>query len=247
MSKNIFILSERRTGSNYLCDTFTYYDNVRVMNELFNRLNKVEKFDDVYDNEHEMLYKFFKVSTFDSLVNAFLSNPQKSLTFLSGIIPCYKLIKIQDDQLKEFKLNFIFDEEDSFFIVLKRQQKIYQYVSDIISEKTKQWHSVDTSDVTITVDRRNFELWLERSNNYYNEITSILRDRNIDFLSLTYENDIGHNVDRLLEKIETWAVNNDLKLIRKANNDGYISVIKQNKRDILNIVKNYKEIEDLVV
>jgi len=74
-----------------------------------------------------------------------------------------------------------------------------------------------------------------------------LRDRNIDFLSLTYENDIGHNVDRLLEKIETWAVNNDLNLIRKANNDGYISVIKQNKRDILNIVKNYKEIEDLVV
>jgi len=242
--KNIFIITEPRTGSNLLCETFYCFQPTRIINELFltdSNENNLAIKTLIRDNEKELLYKELNLSNLKELSNFFVHNPKQSLILLDQIIPITKVYKIHDWQLDMYDLDFILEE--SAIVLLTRKQKIYQYASFEIAKQLNQWHSIDTNHIQITVNPEHYVEWKTKSYNYYNNIKSRLKDRN--YLELNYEDHLENiNTDQLLKDINDWLNDIDLKLTLGDYRPKIFK--KQNLRHISDIVKNYDQIYDIL-
>jgi len=240
--KNIFIITEPRTGSNFLCTLFKNYKNVRVLNELFHFPDPKEPLVFVRDEEKKFLYKRLNLNTTTELSEFFCKNPKETLNILDKIIPSSKIFKIHRDIFQIYDFDFILDEYD--VILLRRKKQLYQYVSYKIAIELDKWHSVDTNHIQITLNLNDYLKWKNSSNNYFEGVKSRLKNKN--YLELIYEDHLENkNINTILDTLDDWILSTDTKLERM-NNIYQPMFKKQNKRHISEIITNYDEIKSLL-
>jgi len=248
--KNIIILSQPRTGSNLLCELLFSYGSFRILNELFIRfhdINDVPHTKSLREHEITALIDHFKLKdrSLTSLIETLNNNPRETSEILSQIIPQYKIIKIHDFMLKDFELDFIFDDPETKFIVLERESKISQYVSRIVADKLVKWTRVDTSDIKVHVDPDKFLKFKEESIDWYKTIETRLINNGYNYLKLSYESDLEHiDYDVLLPKINNWLDQNQISY----HNNGYKIKhhVKQNRSTLEHVIENFSEIKSLI-
>ena len=248
--KNIIILSQPRTGSNLLCEFLFSYGSFRILNELFIRfhnINDVPHTKLLREHEITALIDHFKLEdrSLTSLIKTMNDNTKETLTFLSQIISQYKIIKIHDFMLKDFDLDFVFNDPETKFIVLERETKISQYISRIVADQLVKWTYVDTSDVKVHVDPDKFLKFKEESINWYQAIETRLINNKCNYLKLSYERDL-ENIDYnvLLPKINNWLNQNQISYY---NNDYKVKYhIKQNRSTLEHVIENFSEIKNII-
>jgi LPS sulfotransferase NodH len=248
--KNIIILSQPRTGSNLLCELFFAYDSFRILNELFIRfhnINHVPHTKLLREHEITALIDHFKLEdrSMTSLIETLNNNTKETLMFLSQIISQYKIIKIHDFMLKDFDLDFVFNDPETKFIVLERESKISQYISRIVADRLFKWNYVDTSDIKVYVDPDKFLKFKEESINWYKDIETRLINNGYNYLKLSYEKDLEDiDYDIILPKINNWLDENNISY---HNNEYKIKYhFKQNQSTLEYVIENFSEIKNLI-
>lgn len=249
--KNIIVFSEARTGSNLLCELFFSYNCARVLNEFFiyfvdEKATPHYRF--MSAAEKDLFFNYFNTEdkTITSLTQVINNNPKTSLELLDMINNYkYKVIKVHDFIFNNLNLSFLLDDPETKFILLNRTSKIKQYVSNLIANQIKEWHSVDTSNIKIHVDINEFLEFKQRSNLWNSQIEKLLIEKDHKYLKLNYEEDL-ENVDQplLTSKVSNWLDTNN---ISSSTNEYKLKFFKkQNLSNLEQIITNYTEIKHLL-
>ena len=250
---NIVILSQPRTGSNLISRLLGNFSPFRELNEFFMTEDDTTKIDqshlqkNVFLSRSEFLFlKFLLKTDNENFVKSVHADINHTLKSLDEIIKHTKICKIQNHQITEDQLEQLLDNPTLKFIVLERKDKLKQYASTLVIDQIKQFFRVDTSDIRINIDPKQFSNFKDRAELWYINLKQKLKNKNINFLDLVYENDIEFiDESKLLEKIKIWLDQEQIYYSEYTSRDLYY--FKQNKTPIEETVLNYKELRSLLL
>jgi LPS sulfotransferase NodH len=245
---NIVILSQPRTGSNLLSRVLGNFSPFRELNEFFMSEIDAEKIDrsilpyNVFLGRSEFLFlKFLLKTDTENFLKSVHSDIDHTLKSLDEIIKHTKIFKIQDHQLTEDQLEQLLNNPTLKFIVLERKDKLKQYTSVLVTNQVKQFFRVDTSSTRINIDSQSFIDFKNRTESWYTDLKQKLKNKNINFLDLVYEDDLEFiDESKLFEKIKIWLDQEQIHYSEYTSRDLYY--FKQNKTPIEETVLNYKEL-----
>lgn len=245
---NIVILSQPRTGSNLVSRVLGNFSPFRELNEFFLTEDDATKIDESHLQQNVFLsplefdvLKFLLKTDNENFVKSVHADINHTLKSLDKIIERTKIFKIQDHQITEDQLEQLLDKPTLKFIVLERKDKLKQYTSIKVTDQVKQFFRVDTSDIRINIDPKQFSNFKDRSELWYINLKQKLKNKNINFLDLVYENDIEFiDESKLFEKMKIWLDQEQIHYSEYINRELYY--FKQNKTPIEETILNYKEI-----
>lgn len=252
---NIIILAQARTGSCLLCNVFGMLNPCRNLNELFISYRFAENPANFFIIPHRYFFKTSElmhlfhslkidVNNYVLLLKYFSNNPQKGIDLLDSLIPVPKVIKILDHQMVNTDINFLYQKENTKFVLLDRSNKLEQFVSYEIAKKNGQWINTDTSNIKIKVDRTEFLNFINESNSWYDQIREKLTSNGHNFLEVNYEADLNtDNLDSLMFKIKDWLSVQGIETTVGSTNKLYK---KQNSSPMSEKISNFDEIRDLI-
>jgi hypothetical protein len=227
----------------------------RNLNELFLSYKFAENPANLKFIPHKTLFKFFertplfnhfkiKNEDYSLLLKCISENPIDTIDFLDKIIPVPKVIKILDHQMVNTDINFLFQKENTKFVLLDRSNKLEQFVSYEIAKTNGQWINTDTSDIKIHVDRTAFINFVNESTSWYNQITNQLTNNGHNFLEINYETDLNtDSLDSVMFKIKDWLSEEGVETVVGSKDIFYK---KQNLLPIAEKISNFNEIQDLI-
>lgn len=255
MVTNIIILAQARTGSCLLCNVFGMLKPCRNLNELFLSYRFTENPKNLPLLPHLHFFTLLeRVEIFDrlkieynnytALLKHLSKHPEDSITLLDKLMPVPKVIKILDHQMVDTDINFLFQKENTKFVLLDRSNKLEQFVSYEIAKKNGQWINSDTSDIKIHVDRTEFVNFINDSESWYDQIRQTLTSKGHDFLEVNYEADLNtDSLDPLMFKIKDWLSTQGIETTVGSTDIFYK---KQNSLPMSEKISNFDEISDLI-
>lgn len=255
MSINIIVLAQARTGSCLLCNVFSMLNPCRDLNELFISYKFAENPNNLKIIPHKKLLNYYeiaplfnhfkvKIEDYLTLLKCISKNPSGTIEFLDKIITVPKVIKILDHQMIDTDINFLFQKENTKFVLLDRSNKLEQFVSYEIAKKNSQWINTDTSDIKIHVDRTEFINFVNESKSWYTQITNQLTSNGHNFLEINYETDLNtDSLDPVMFKIKDWLSTEGVETVVGSKDIFYK---KQNLLPIAEKISNFDEIQDLI-
>lgn len=243
---NIIILSEPRTGSSILGEIISSFTPTRMIQEyIINQSANSPHINLLNDHERSCLFKLMKVSNVDELVQSIKDHPELGFSSLDQVIQENKIIKIHDYWFEKIDLNFIFELENTKFVLIDRSSKIEQYVSEKISFQLNRWNRFDTSNISIQVDIPDFLKFQQRSEEWSKYITKKLEEYKHDYLHVNYEQDLkSENFSHLIDRLEKW-LNQDGSIFKRNQFEPRIFK-RQNYSLLSDRIKNYSEIESII-
>lgn len=254
---NVVVLSQPRTGSNFLLKIFLSFIPFRQFGELYLNQSNSSPFTGVpklgipfnlmhhYFKETERLKFFqeFNVANVEDLVKSVCRNPEKSFQLLENIVKENIVIKVQDYMLNDLK--FLLDHPNTYFVVLERKDKLKQFASQKIAGLTNIWERTDTSHLQISIDPKEFLIYKNNSINWYTYIEDVLKEKGHNFLKLYYEDNLDiENYSQILDIIQDWMKDNKIVHFRTSRKSNYF--VKQNKSPIEQVVINYNELKETI-
>ena len=252
---NIVILSQARTGSCLLCNIFGMLNPCRNLNEFFLSYKFAENPANweilphrhfLKKAEREYLFDSLKIKLNDyvSLLKYFSENPEPGLELLDNAIPATKIIKILDHQMANMNVNFLFQKENTKFVLLDRSNKLEQFVSFEIAKNSGHWVNTNTNDVKMHVDRTAFVNFVNESTHWYDQIRHQLTSNGHNFLEINYETDLNtDSLDPVIFKIRDWL---SIQGIETVVGSRWIFYKKQNTLPMPEKILNFNEIKDLI-
>lgn len=227
-----------RTGSTFLG---------QILSRLSNTINLGEIFNTDISNIHR---RNSNIDFYNSI------RPDQNLSDIDSkklwqnILEVYStkdiICKIHYHQLIDHNLEWLFSAPNNYFILLHRQNKIYQYTSQFIAGITNQYHNYNTNDIQVYIPVEEFVTFQQDSFNNIQHLKSILQQYNCNYLEITYEIDLENiDIDKIDAKINTWLKANS---IDSTIDTSYIEFnTKQNTRSINEIIKNYQDVQPYII
>jgi LPS sulfotransferase NodH len=248
--KIILILTEPRTGSYLLNEAFNFY-SLNPVGEFFltpegyQSPNKLAC--EVHLNNEQLteLFNFLKVEQGNrlELIKQINLNPINSVRKLYEISSRSLVIKIHDFQFDRYQLDELLDLPYVEVIILQRSNRMARYVSHLKAEQTNIWHTVDTSDIQVVVDREDFIKTEQESSNWFKKIKQRVSSK--DYLEINYERDLENfNKEQFYKLFDSWFEKINLDVTK--TNYRIKLFKKQNKSKLQYNITNYKEIKDLI-
>ena len=268
---NIVILSDARTGSSLVCEAFESFKNTSTLHDLFWYNGRVMYDEDTIaipenlrgflDEEKNKLkeiiktkrdiFKIDNVSRYTGNANGELIIGRYIHTypkeFFESVVetfsPNHIVFKTHLYVWKVSDVDWLFNQPDTYFIVLERRSKLAQYTSLSIANKTKKWSRYNTSNERVHIDPIEFQEYKRFTDRGYDHFyIKELKKHKSNFLKLHYEDDL-ENIDpeAFLEKIRHWMLSNGVNLER--NNTPFPKkMVRQNVTPLENQITNYKEV-----
>jgi len=260
MKKIIVIASEPRTGSNLLVEALNLYKPVRPLNEFYLQINDFYFVDGIIppdlphktlirETERAQLAEFLGVAKddFANLITQIRARPIESLLKLHELINDNIIIKAHWFHFEELDLisKGLLDLPNVEVILLERTGRLHSYVSKLKARQYDKWHNVDTSDIKVHVDPKDFLEDQTRSLNWYKYMRSELTARNKDYLEVNYEQDLDNfNKEKFYSLVDSWLVKTGLDLEKSSYEMKYFK--KQNNAPIENSIENWEELSSII-
>ena len=197
-ANHVAILAIPRTGTNYLCDLISKFNEIDSLYEIFHKDavylgNNEQLRQDVIEHinqEYSLTIEDFRSAAF---VNFVSHNPQVLLDIIAQKSEQkYVSFKIFSNHLQREKLrNLIIKNQQITKIIVKRNL-LDVYLSKRIAQQTNQWGKSDTSRFKLEFDDNDFMKWFTNQNKYYGFIESELANNNQKINILQYETIHAH-------------------------------------------------------
>lgn len=249
-AKIIFVLSEARTGSTFLCQLLTRFQPTLDLQEVFN-LNKI----DLYTNtglEFNKLLDYHYRDVIGDVINdptkptlEFINDPMKLLSLLAQHFQRTLIVKIHLHQLQMFSdqnINLILSSANHKFILLNRSNFLELYISLMTAGASGIWNTTDTSNSMIKIDEDEFRRTFNEHQTKYASIKKKLQDHNIDYLYINYDLDLkNYNDQKFIDLVKPWLINQGLTL--NLSKELPSTILKQNNSiDISHNILDYDEL-----
>ena len=262
---NFIILGDARTGSSVVCEAFESFNSIVNLDDIFSfNYYGLDNIHGGSPNGHINALFDFEILELKKIINSkqnifnydYNNNEMSHSVLLSQYIHTHSkeffeclqqavthdfVFKLHVYHFDMTELEWIFDLPDTYFILLTRD-KLAQFVSNKIANKTKQWKLKDTSDERVTINPGEFIKFKKQNKLAYQRYyINELEKRNISYLSLNYENDFK-DLNSLLQKIQNWATEQRLSLER--NDKAFPrKLVKQSNTQLEVQITNYIELE----
>ncbi|MBT5149504.1 MAG: glycosyltransferase [Candidatus Peribacter sp.] len=227
---NFVIIGSARTGSNYLVESLRKHKDICCHTELYSK---------GATDSSPMLTRLDPAETMRSIAwrNAhpveFLNGIWKS-THTRSIIG-FKLIFDQSPEALEAVVN----DTDVQKIIIRRKNRVRQYVSFQIALQSKVWgvrNGEQTQSANITIDPELFKEYASHVEYHYSQLLKRLEDSGQEYVEIYYEEVMGPNREKYMEKICTF-------LGAEYKEGLSASLIKQNAGPLSKVIENYEEVE----
>jgi hypothetical protein len=248
----IFVLSNGRTGSTLLCQALKNYQHTINFNEAhFLSSNDLFYTDINFGNflcnniKTDILFKC-------ELKSKLLADPIKLLTTISDYYTntndtiILKLHLHQFRFLSDKMFNWIFSQLNHKFILLKRDNYLEKYVSEVIAEQSNIWQNGDTTNVKIKIDIPDYIMKMNKRKRQYDKIKQDLNNHDIDALLVEYDKDLKHyDNNDFINLVDPWVkrIGLDLQL-------GKVPTMTANRQNtnenIFDNIINHKKIRELI-
>lgn len=240
---DVIILSDPRTGSNYLTEFFFKYNEFRILSEFYLEVNVYDKdlighLTFLTSDELQKFYNYYKIN--NDIISLLKRIREDSITadnLLNKVIPNYKILKIHRRSIQKFNLEFMLEKYENF-IWLTRNDILAQFVSREIAIKTGKWHRSNTSSEKIMIDVSKF---LEYKENYTKNLSykNLLTSKNV--LEINYEHDLCNpDENHVFQKISKWL--NKINISFTTNNYKLNFFNKQNNNCLSNTILNWHDV-----
>jgi hypothetical protein len=250
--KLILILTEPRTGSYLLNEAMNFYSLCPVGEFFLNpksyqspESSKLAYEGSLNSEQLTSLFNFLKVDQGNrlELIKQINLNPINSVRKLYEVTQRSLVIKIHDFQFERYQLDELLDLPYAEVIILQRSNRMARYVSHLKAEQTDIWHTVNTSDMQVVVDREDFIKTEQESSNWFKKIKQRVSSK--DYLEINYERDLENiNKEQFYKLFDPWFEKINLDVIK--TNYRIKLLKKQNKSILQYSIANYKEIKDLI-
>ncbi len=160
-TKSVVIFSHPRSGSTFFQKSLPHY----YLGEMFLKKIQINGFDD-----RGMLNNYVKGEpTFDSYENE-LERRFKLYSHYTGIKPVSIKVHLimKNDQI----INFLKKQEDTQFVLVKRENKLDTFWSNLISWHTLDWHG-PVKQTNLTINRVIFNMVIDMMRSYRTECDNI--------------------------------------------------------------------------
>ena len=202
MTNHIAILAIPRTGTNYLGDLISKFNEIDSLYEIFhkdavylgNNGQLRENIIEHINREHNLAIDSFRDATFVDFVS---NNSQAFLDIIARESQKkYVSFKIFSSHLKREKLrNLVIQNRQITKIIVKRNL-LDVYLSGKIAQQTNQWGKADTSKFKLEFDDNDFMKWFTNQNKYYDFIETELTKSGQKINILQYETIHSHENNR---------------------------------------------------
>ena len=198
MTDHIAILAIPRTGTNYLCDLISKFNEIDSLYEIFHK-------DAVYLGNNQQLRQSIieqiereynlEIDNFrDAAFVDFVSNNAR--TFLDIIASKsqqkYVSFKIFSNHLKREKLRDLIIKDSQINKIVVKRNLLDVYLSGKIAQQTNKWGKADTSRFKLEFDDNDFMKWFTNQNKYYDFIETELTKSGEKINILQYETIHSH-------------------------------------------------------
>ena len=227
--KSFVVLTERRSGSNFLVLLLNQHPQILCHSELF----------DSKECWMEPSTRFFKPG---NLVIRLLKNifPVTFLRFLLNEKNEISGFKIFSDHNSKV-LNYLFIKNEIKIIILKRRNFLKREISEQVARKTGTWiqfsENNNVEDINFDVNR----LW-ENFNNYTVFLENFikgLKDHKRDYCTVYYEDIVSENYGDVMRQISDF-----LGLDSWAFNINKVPSKRQGNQPMGKVVRNYDQVKE---
>ncbi len=266
--KTICILSYKRTGSNWLCDTLSANDSLSLYEpfskdplSFFYTIHYLLK--NVYNVDEEILSTFLKIYNYSNffidsnsyvkLINRIIKNKPYSINLLKKIqqkiyeIQKNLIFKVFPEQIdKDIILNDIVDLSD-YIIINYRNNLLESFISEQKSLISSRWTSLQKERLYLEKIEWNEVLYKDYIDRTINSLNYFIKNINKKYVLISYEK--IHNTNNKIETINSsikkiypdfiW----NFKEISFFSKENYISNIEDNfinKEEFLLSIKNIR-------
>lgn len=198
MTDYIAILAIPRTGTNYLCDLISKFDEIDSLYEIFHkdavylgnneqlRQNIIEhinkEYDLAIDNFRDPAFVNFVSNNHQAFLDIIALESQKK----------YVSFKIFSNHLKRDKLRDLIIQNRQITKIIVKRNLLDVYLSGKIAQQTNQWGKADTSKFKLEFDDNDFIRWFTNQNKYYEFIETELTKGGQEIKILQYETIHSH-------------------------------------------------------
>jgi LPS sulfotransferase NodH len=221
------IFAVPRSGSNWLCSLLNSHPEILCHHEIFNPERMI--YSTTYPEGH------FNFGTVEERDCHPLAVYQQIWQQSQGYpVVGFKLNRGQNQVIFEQVLQ----EKKVKKIILKRQNQVRTFVSEMIAEKTQEWESYPWSKrsqntPSVYVDLEKLHQHIQTNHNYFKQITETLTTSNQSYLESTYE--------QIFDPTEHRRI---LDFLGVENSNFSLTAItsKQNTQPLQDLIVNFEEL-----
>ena len=193
MTEHIAILAIPRTGTNYLCDLISKFNEIDSLYEIFHKDavylgNNEQLRQDIIkhiNREHNLAIDNFRDAAFVDFVS---NNARIFLDIIAAESQKrYVSFKIFSNHLKREKLRDLIIKNSQITKIIVKRNLLDVYLSAKIAQQTNKWGKTDTSKFKLEFDDNDFMKWFTNQNKYYDFIESELTKSGQEIKILQYE------------------------------------------------------------
>jgi hypothetical protein len=236
MAQFIVILSQHRSGSNYLSDILRANFDIRSMFELYNNNSDLSNLDTLSTSERVELKKILiNENASDNELSKYIEdNPEQLFDAIDKLVTGVISFKILATHLLNGRLDWVFTKPNCNFILLTRTSTIEMFISLQLALMQDKWESTDTSDKKISIDPVNF-IKFKHNTTYCNNLFRYHIHKK-EYLPLVYE-----ELSSSKDAIKKWANKLNIMLPEKTRPES-LFFKKQQKSLPSDIIINYSDI-----
>lgn len=185
LRKHIFIGAHARSGSTYLCNTLSLFDNLKVYLELFHYdLRSIESYLGAERKEVKALIE--SLAGHSPLRSDYIAWADEYISYLREKHHQFNVaFKVFPGHLPLDQLRILLDK--SLVVILLRRNLLHSYISTAIANRLKIYSRFDTSNEFIVFSKNEFIAHVRDIHLYYRYIDNFATNNNIPLVYIDYE------------------------------------------------------------
>ncbi len=194
-----------RSGSNYLCSILANQKLIEGRFEIFNRIrSNYMRPEELVELARRSGEAFPPVTEDAEAIRVIRADPTRTLDCLRDMVPVGKRLftfKVLRKQLRVRQLSDAIIARPDTAIAILRRRPIDAYVSHRKATQLRLWAEVDTTDLKVEIDARDFLAWWQATADWYWRVEKACWKRRKPFQRLSYEDDVDVAPELLVERL----------------------------------------------
>lgn len=194
-----------RSGSNYLCSILANQPAIEGRYEIFNRIrSNYMRTEELVELARRSGETFPPVTEDAAAIRVVREDPTRTIDCLKDLLPPGKRLlsfKVLRKQLRVRQLRDEIIARPDTAIAILRRRPIDAYVSRRKATQLRLWAEVDTTDVKIEIDARDFREWWQATADWYVRVERACWRQGKPFHRLSYEDDVDVAPELLVQRL----------------------------------------------
>ncbi len=196
-----------RSGSNYLCSILANQPLIEGRFEIFNRIrSNFMRPEELVELARRSGETFPPVTEDADAIRVIRADPTRTLDCLRDMVPPDKRLftfKVLRQQLRVRQLRDEIIARPDTAIAILRRRPIDAYISRRKATRLRLWAEVDTTDLKIEIEARDFLAWWRATADWYWRVERECWRQRKPFQRLSYEDDIDVAPELLVRRLQS--------------------------------------------